>query len=46
MVMKMGIVKYEPKYREAFIQFDSFYMHPAEEANYRRWGGMGELPHF
>lgn len=24
-------------------QFDSFYMHPAEEANYRRWGGTGEL---
>ena len=24
-------------------QFESFYMHPAEEANYRRWGGKGEL---
>ena len=24
-------------------QFDSFYMHPAEEANYRRWGGTGEI---
>lgn len=24
-------------------QFDAFYMHPAEEANYRRSGGEGEL---
>lgn len=24
-------------------QFDSFYMHPAEAANYRRWGGTGEI---
>lgn len=24
-------------------QFESFYMHPAEEANYRRWGGKGEI---
>lgn len=24
-------------------QFESFYMHPAEEANYRRWGGRGEI---